>query len=91
MGKTYYKKVSQWLPVLESYGLHFEKGGSGADISPLHRKMGTPMMELMPDSQRYFDMHHSDNDVFENVNRRELSLGVIAMSQLVYLTSMYGL
>jgi hypothetical protein len=48
-------------------------------------------MELMPDSQRYFDMHHSDNDVFENVQRRELSLGAITMSQMVYLVSMHGL
>jgi hypothetical protein len=48
-------------------------------------------MELMPDSQRYFDMHHSANDVFENVHRRELSLGAIAMTQMVYLVSMYGL
>jgi hypothetical protein len=48
-------------------------------------------MELMPDSQRYFDMHHSDNDVFENVHRRELCLGAFGMSAMVYLISQYGL
>jgi hypothetical protein len=48
-------------------------------------------MGLMPDSQRYFDMHHSDNDVFENVHRRELCLGAIAITQMVYLVSQYGL
>ena len=41
---------------------------------------GTPVAELMPDSQRYFDYHHSAGDVFENVNKRELELGAINMA-----------
>jgi hypothetical protein len=86
------KKVKSWLPLFLPYGLYnFEREGGGADIGPLRRKFGTPVMGLMPDSQRYFDMHHSANDVFENVHRRELSLGTIAMTHMVYLVSMYGL
>ncbi len=92
MNKQQEKKVRSWRPLLFPYGLYnFEREGGGADIGPLKRKFGTPMMGLMPDSQRYFDMHHSANDVFENVHRRELSLGSIAMAQMVYLLSMYGL
>ena len=39
---------------------------------------------LQVDGQRYFDYHHTDNDIFENVNRRELELGAAAMTSLVY-------
>jgi len=85
-------KIKSWAPLLQPYNMYsFDREGGGADIGPMKRKFGTPVMELMPDSQRYFDMHHSANDVFENVHRRELSLGAIAMSHMVYLVSLYGL
>ncbi len=88
--KGYYKQVSQWLPLLESYGLHFEMGGSGADISPLKSQKGL-LIGLRPDSQRYFDFHHTANDTIENVNKRELELGAAAMASLVYLIDKYGI
>lgn len=88
--KTYYKKVYSWLPLLESYGLTFETGGSGADIGPLKSQKGL-LVGLRPDSQRYFDFHHTADDVFENVNQRELELGAAAMASLVYLIDKYGL
>ncbi len=92
MEKEKREKVKRWSNLLLPYGLYsFDREGGGADVGPLNRKFKTPVMELMPDSQRYFDMHHSENDVFENVHRRELSLGAIAMAQMVYLVSMYGL
>ena len=46
---------------------------------------------LDPDPQRYFDFHHAANDVFENVNKRELELGAINMAALIYLVDKYGL
>ncbi|GBL34485.1 carboxypeptidase Q [Filimonas sp.] len=92
MEKVQREKIKSWVALFQPYNVwNFDREGGGADIGPLRRKFGTPVMELMPDSQRYFDMHHSDNDVFENVQRRELSLGAVAMSQMVYLVSMYGL
>jgi carboxypeptidase Q len=85
-------KVKSWLPLFLPYGIYsFQREGGGADIGPLQRKFGTPVMGLLPDSQRYFDMHHSENDVFENVHRRELCLGSVAMTLMVYMVSMYGL
>jgi hypothetical protein len=45
---------------------------------------------LVPDSQRYFDLHHATTDVFENVNKRELLLGAANMLALVYLVDQYG-
>ncbi len=88
--KPFYRHVSQWLPLLESYGLQFSTGGSGADISPLKSQKGL-LIGLRPDSQRYFDYHHTDIDRIEAVNKRELELGAAAMTSLIYLIDKYGL
>lgn len=89
--KKYYKKVSQaFLPLLETYGLAFELGGSGADIGPLKPLKGL-LIGLRPDSQRYFDFHHTRRDNIEAVNPRELKMGTAAMASLVYLIDKYGL
>jgi len=40
---------------------------------------------------RYFDIHHTPNDVFENVNKRELDLGALNMAILIYLVDKYGI
>jgi hypothetical protein len=66
------------------------EGGGGADIRPL-RDQGTVLAGFIPDSQRYFDYHHSRHDVFENVNKRELELGAINMAAMIYLVDKYGL
>lgn len=73
--------------LLKPYDLHhFEAGGSGADISPLKKKFkDIVLFGFIPDSQRYFDHHHAETDVFENVNKRELELGAAAMAAFVYL------
>ena len=85
-----YKQVTDWLPLLEPYGLSFEKGGSGADISYLKSQKGL-LFGFKPDSQRYFDYHHTDIDRIDAVNKRELELGAAAMTSLVYLIDKYGL
>jgi hypothetical protein len=65
-------------------------GGGGADIGPL-RKYGTFMSSVNPNSQRYFDHHHAPNDTFENVHKRELELGAVGMTAIIYLVDKYGL
>lgn len=86
------KKVAAWRDLLCPYGAcELVKGGGGADIGPLARTQQTPVAGLNPDSQRYFDYHHAPSDVFENVNKRELNLGAVNMSALVYLVDKYGL
>lgn len=82
--------ASAWLPLLEPYGLTFTTGGSGADISPLKSQKGL-LLGLRPDSQRYFDYHHTARDRIEAVNKRELELGSAAMAAIVYLIDTYGL
>jgi hypothetical protein len=68
----------------------FSTGGSGADIGPLKSQKGL-LIGLSPESQRYFDLHHTHNDIFEYVHPRELKLGAAAMTSLVYLMDKYGL
>jgi carboxypeptidase Q len=85
------EKLNGWHHLLKPYGIaEITPGGGGADIGPL-RKLGTATCGYEPDSQRYFDVHHASIDVFESVSRRELHLGAVVMTQLMYLISEYGL
>ena len=85
-----FQKLNEWLPLLEPYNLHLNKGGSGADIGPLKSQLGL-LCGLRPDSQRYFDYHHTADDTIEAVHPRELALGSAAMTALVFLVDKYGL
>ena len=84
-------QIQSWKPLFEPYLIHnFVQGSSGADIGPL--KGGNIVLAgLRPDSQRYFDHHHAENDTFEHINRRELELGTAAMASLLYLIDKYGI
>lgn len=83
--------IKTYAPLFLPYNIYdFEKEEGGVDIGPLHRA-GTPAIGLLPDPQRYFDLHHTANDVFEAVNHRELKLGAVAMAQMVYLISEHGM
>lgn len=87
-----FKKIMQWQQLIAPFGaVEFTRGGGGADIGPLNKALGTPVASLTIDSQRYFDLHHAKNDVFETVNKRELELGALNMAALIYLVDQYGL
>ncbi|MEQ1746238.1 MAG: M28 family peptidase, partial [Saprospiraceae bacterium] len=86
----FFEKVAAHQDLLEPYGLKLQRGGGGADIGPLKGQKGL-LSGLAPDSQRYFDYHHTAADVFEAVNKRELELGAASMAALVYLLDLYGL
>ncbi|MFN5332029.1 MAG: M28 family peptidase [Bacteroidota bacterium] len=84
-------KLSSWAELLRPYQLwNLQKPGGGADIGPL-RDQGTFLIGLLPDSQKYFIYHHTEADVFEAVDQRELELGVAAMAALVYLIDREGM
>lgn len=88
---TLLMKMRNWLAYFNPHTISYiNNGGGGADIGPLNRVMGTATIGLIPDSQRYFDLHHTENDTFENVNRRELLLGAASMTSLVYLLDHFG-
>jgi carboxypeptidase Q len=81
-----------WTDLLKPYGSGLLiSGGGGSDIGPLKDKTpGVILIGYLPDSQRYFDVHHSANDVFENVNKRELELGAASITALIYLIDQHG-
>ncbi len=82
--------VEQWnryVPILKGAGIDwFVKGGSGVDVRHLE-EIGALCMGFVPDSQRYMDLHHSANDVVEEVHPRELELGAVAMAGLALIAS----
>lgn len=83
------QKIENWQPLFKPYNVwDFSQEESGTDISPL-KKSGTPLAGLLPDPQRYFDLHHSRNDVFEAVSHRELKLGAWTMTAMVLLVDKY--
>jgi acetoacetate decarboxylase len=86
-----FKKMQQWASLLKPYGTEITAGGGGADIGPLKNVNPSIVLAgLVPDSQRYFDLHHAKTDVFENVNKRELLLGAVNMAAIIYLVDQYG-
>lgn len=86
-----YEKIKAYSSILEIIGAdRISKGGGGADISTLE-KYGTALIGLSPDSQRYFDYHHSDHDTIDKVHPRELELGAIAIAILSWVIAQDGL
>lgn len=84
-------KIQSWGDLLSPYDLRkIVKGYGGADINPLEDQ-GPALIGLMPDSQRYFDYHHTADDTFDKVNKRELELGAASMAALIYLIDQEGL
>ncbi len=79
------KQIQSWKNLFLPYGIHdFDLQYAGTDIEPME-PLGVPLASLIPDSQRYFDIHHSEEDTFDKVNRRELLLGAAVISQLIYM------
>ena len=85
------KKIQSWAPLFAPYEIYeFVRGSGGADIGPL-KNQNTKLIGFLPDSHRYFTLHHTANDVFETVDKRELEMGAATITSLVYLLDKYGL
>ncbi|MBC7827503.1 MAG: M20/M25/M40 family metallo-hydrolase [Chitinophagaceae bacterium] len=88
--KRVWQVIDGWKKYFESYEVFlFNKGFSGSDVEPL-KSDSTVVIGFKPDNQRYFSLHHTETDVFEAVNKRELELGAAAMATLVYLIALDG-
>lgn len=80
-------KIKVFQSLLNQYGIGtLENGGGGADIGPIKKyNPNTAFVSFIPDSQRYFDVHHAETDVFESVNKRELELGAASVAAMIYI------
>ena len=79
------EKVQALKPYFVPYGLHeFAKGGGGADLSPL-RGYDNVFIGFRPDSQRYFDFHHSARDRIDAIHPRSLEMGSASIASLFFL------
>lgn len=85
--KEQVKAVQKHRDLLYNFQLFkFEPGFSGVDIGPLMNEYPEMVqLGMTINSQRYFDYHHAESDVFESVNKRELELGCAAMTTMIYL------
>lgn len=81
--------VVKWKGLFAPYLIEqINRGGHGSDIHALG-KSGVPCIGFSPDNQRYFDIHHSNADTFDKVNKRELELCGAAITSLIYLIDKY--
>lgn len=83
-------KLMSWKKYFEPYQVScLEKGLPVFDIPPL-KNDNILLLGLMANLQKYVSIYHSEKDVFEVVDKRELELGAAAMASMVYLIDKYG-
>jgi carboxypeptidase Q len=88
---TTLQRILRWKPLFQKIASErFAPGSGGVDVTDIVKK-GAVGIGLDVDDYRYFDFHHSANDVVENVHPRELELGAIAAAFLCYLLAEEGL
>jgi carboxypeptidase Q len=87
-----FARLRTWAePLLAPSGILWVRpGGAGADTGPL-AAAGAVLMAFIPDSQKYFDVHHSGLDVLASVHPRELELGAITMAIMAYVAAQEGI
>lgn len=85
---TLIPELQKYLPLLQKTGIEWIKPGfAGVDL--YYIKNCRIKLGYVPDWQRYFDYHHSANDVFEAVNPREFQAGSAALALMTYILSEY--
>ena len=77
--------VQEYSRYLKPYGLHsLTPGGGGPDLTPL-RGHDTFFIGFRPESQRYFDYHHSARDRIDAIHPRSLEMGAASLAAMYYL------
>jgi len=85
-----FQKIARWAHLFSPiWADRIVRGGGGSDISWLMAK-GVPQISLLPETQRYFDYHHSESDTIDKVNERELELGAACLAILTYVLAQEG-
>ena len=89
--KVAQKRLNSWKQYFHPYGMfQFIESLPVFDIAPL-KNDDILLLGLNTNMQQYASIYHSEKDVFEIVDRRELAIGAAAMASMVYLIDKYGI
>lgn len=81
-GMQVLKEIAELLKTLKADNI-VKTQNAGADLTPLVRA-GVPGLGLRQDSTHYFDIHHTEADTFDKVDRADLAANVAAMAVMAY-------
>lgn len=77
--------LRSWAPLLAPVGATLmTPGGAGADVTPLCQE-GVAGIGVNHDTRDYFDIHHTEADTFDKIDRATLNRNVAAVAILTYL------
>lgn len=62
-------------------------GYGGADIGPI-QELGVPVYSIRQDATKYFDLHHTDNDTLDKIDRQTLNHNVAVYATAAYVAAM---
>ncbi|MDA1185043.1 MAG: M20/M25/M40 family metallo-hydrolase [Acidobacteria bacterium] len=62
-------------------------GGGGADIAPIARAGGVPMLAYLGNPDRYFAIHHTPADTVDRITPDEVSKAAAALAVIAYVTA----
>lgn len=77
------EQLVKLLEPLDIPWLQDQPAGGGADLGQM-RKLGMPVVDLDQEADRYFDLHHTRNDVLENVDPANIRFNVAAYASFIY-------
>jgi carboxypeptidase Q len=69
--------------VMEPFGVTFRLGGSGADVSPMVAE-GVPGIGMEHAATHYFDIHHTQADTFDKIEKDDLAYNAAALATFAY-------
>ncbi len=81
------KSLSQ---AMEAFGAEFRLGGSGADVSPIVAE-GVPGVGMHHAATHYFDIHHTNADTFDKVDRADMDFNAAALATFAYALAQTGI
>jgi carboxypeptidase Q len=86
-GSASWRRIVQLLASLD-VSFDDERAGGGADVEDLYVEGGVPLVDLMQDGTRYFDIHHTPNDVMSMVDRASLDQAMRSVLTIAYAASL---
>ncbi len=76
--------------LLEPQDVAYDEGEAegGADLEAMHEQGGVPLADVRQDGSRYFDIHHTANDVMSAIDRESLDQAMRAVLTVAYAVSL---